>query len=312
MASFNTDHDLCLACSSSFSSSSREKPYVTSCCERPICSRCVTANPRLMRYNPCLSCLGGVGVIAVGSGKANSTQSTNIDGAVRDQDNFAIGDDDEEEEAPPAYPTATSNVQAIPPNDEALSAQHNSISEPESSTVSYSTDDASDTVRPLRYFIKRSDTLQGIALRFSVDGRDLCRINNLPPSTLTLTPHILHTRDSIELPPGARASEKDLNKPSAEEQHQREARRVEKRLQVVAKEADWRVARAYVALAEHPETLGDMKKKSDMESRALDQYLDDEEWSRTAGKPRIEGFPYFTQAPSSSKVGGSSPRWKFW
>ncbi|KAF9025496.1 hypothetical protein BDZ89DRAFT_902920, partial [Hymenopellis radicata] len=101
-----------------------------------------------------------------------------------------------------------------------------------------------------QYYLKRTDTLQGLALRFGVDGRELCKLNNLPFSTLSITPHLLHTRDCILLPLSAKTASTDLNHPTPDEQRRREARRAEKRLQVVTKEADWRVARAYVALAD--------------------------------------------------------------
>ncbi|KAH9063868.1 hypothetical protein EDB87DRAFT_1541379, partial [Lactarius vividus] len=60
---------LCLACSSSLpprlAASLGQSPelFFTRCCGRPICPSCLTANPRLARYNPCLLCLGGMGAV---------------------------------------------------------------------------------------------------------------------------------------------------------------------------------------------------------------------------------------------------------
>src|SRR5258708_3037122 len=113
---------LCLACSSSLpprlwkrttqpgvqsvqttpssSNSDSEPLFLTSCCGRPICPSCLTSNPRLARYNPCLACLGGVG--AVGTKKlqlqGQHPVASNVDGAVRDEDVFVVGDEDEDEE----------------------------------------------------------------------------------------------------------------------------------------------------------------------------------------------------------------------
>lgn len=96
-----------------------------------------------------------------------------------------------------------------------------------------------------------------------LQGRELCRINNLPPSALSTTPHILHTRAFITLPPSARfpggaqnvsaaAQAKDI------ERERRLAReRAEKRVQTLTKEVDWRVAKAYVALADAHDTDAD-------------------------------------------------------
>ncbi|KAJ7940760.1 hypothetical protein B0H13DRAFT_1585505 [Mycena leptocephala] len=89
---------LCLACSSSLPPKSTEHVFTTLCCSRPICPLCIAANPRLARYNPCLACLGGVGVVGAGAStsalKQSAPTSRNVDGAVRDEDTFVLGDDD--------------------------------------------------------------------------------------------------------------------------------------------------------------------------------------------------------------------------
>lgn len=168
-----------------------------------------------------------------------------------------------------------------------------------------------------------------------IQGRDLCRLNNLPPSTLTTTPHILHTRAFLTLPPSARR----LNDSKPEVDKAREARiareRAEKRLQTLTKEVDWRVAKAYVALADDPDALadGNMKNKeidssnkkpgsgskarTELEGRAVDRYLDDVEWEeaeRRAGRgAAIQPFPYFS-VPATKQGEGSSGKGKskFW
>lgn len=120
---------------------------------------------------------------------------------------------------------------------------------------------------------------------------ELCRLNNLPPSTLSTTPHLLHTRTSIKLPSSARLPP---GRPASFVDSKAESRRVreraEKRLQLLTKEADWRVAKAYVALADDPdeeswyavkckETGANMNLMG-LEARALDKYLEDEEWEK--------------------------------
>ena len=72
----------------------------------------------------------------------------------------------------------------------------------------------------------------------------------------------------------------------AEREARRARERAEKRFQTVTKETDWRVAKAYVALAEDteddPSGKEDASKKRTLETstegRATDQYLDDAEW----------------------------------
>lgn len=90
----------------------------------------------------------------------------------------------------------------------------------------------------------------------------------------------------------------------------------------MTKEIDWRVAKAYVSLADDPEEVervslkrkenGQSVGKAGLEVLAIDRYLDDEEWEaneRASGRQvRIEGLP------SSSKGGGEKQerRWYSW
>ncbi|KAF5326832.1 hypothetical protein D9619_004189 [Psilocybe cf. subviscida] len=116
---------LCLACSSSLppikhssgpsSSISKTDPnaiFTTNCCQRPICPACIKANPRLARYDPCLACLGGVSVVgsrsasggllspkAMKSPTGVPDTNYNLDGAVRDEDTFVLGDDEDVDDA---------------------------------------------------------------------------------------------------------------------------------------------------------------------------------------------------------------------
>lgn len=125
---------------------------------------------------------------------------------------------------------------------------------------------------------------------------------------------------------------------------EREARlvreRTQKRLQTLTKEVDWRVANAYVALADVPDLDADMKWKestvrenemnksgsaswegdvsstSTLEGRVVDQYLDDEEWEQ---KERREGrtvaippFPYFNGWKQDVSIGNSRSGWSIW
>lgn len=173
-------------------------------------------------------------------------------------------------------------------------------------------------------------------LNFWLQGRELCRLNNLPPSTLTTTPHILHTRGFLTLPPAARSKAKVLlddmhHTPDKDQEVRLTHECAEKRLQMLTKEVDWRVAKTYVALADIPDDdSGDMKGKESrgdeerlnhsrgdfltiLESRAIAQYLGDEEWEKKAGgKISIQGFPYFTNGNSCSGQGNSSRSFWTW
>ena len=113
--------------------------------------------------------------------------------------------------------------------------------------------------------------------------RELCRLNNLPPSTMTTTPHLLHTRSSIILPPSAVTAGEPRD--DHENASRRARERAEKKLQMLTKEVDWRVAKAYVALADDAEEVRSYELKCkegnervDLEMMAINKYLEDDEW----------------------------------
>jgi len=249
-----------------------------------------------------------------------SNQIINVDGAVRDEDTFVLGDDDDDDESgdehtespdsqvssslPPPY---SSLLQSLKPGMPAHTATQESQTHVEDEAGP-----STETATSSRYYIKPNDSLKGIALRFGVNGHELCRLNNLPPSTLSTTPHILHTRAFLTLPPSARSQAKPPVL-DTEREIRLSRERAEKRLQMLTKEVDWRVAKAYVALADGAESDADLKRKESsheaemnvlgderteftLEERAVDQYLDDKEWER---RERSEGrtttirpFPY--------------------
>jgi LysM repeat protein len=156
---------LCLACSCSLpplknSPSTSAAIFLTPCCCRPICPSCIAANPRLERYDPCLACFGGVGVVRSGSGTPahqvlDNYSSINVDGAVRDEDTFVLGDDEEDDDdLPDKVPIAPEP--SHPRGDPNL-------------TLTTEEPTNTDEAVPSKYYIARNDTLQGIALRYGLN-----------------------------------------------------------------------------------------------------------------------------------------------
>ncbi|PPQ64139.1 hypothetical protein CVT24_008769 [Panaeolus cyanescens] len=371
---------LCLACSASLppnlrSKTSQTKLHTTNCCKRPICPSCIESNPRLARYDPCLMCLQGVDLVSASSSRSPgmlsprsppllgrlNERSVNLNGAMRDEDAFIVGDehsDDEEVDeevirddvtstdsipssAPPGYDEAGMQPPAITD-----SAQHSSTSlaaEPVERTTddqwlpldlssmnlpptpseldSFEAQERKSRSAPYKYYLNKTDTLQGLSLRFAVDAREICKLNLLPTSTIRTTPHLLHTRAFLLLPPSAKPH------PSLELTKEEEARREEEivreraetRLQTLMKEVDWRVAKAYVAVASiEDEALVKLKLKEEGTSRAkgvtalaLERYLDDEEWEareRRLGRTPLDithgnpPSPFKIDSPSISKL----------
>lgn len=171
-----TTTNLCLACSSSLPPKSYESAFHTKCCRRPICPSCLSSNPRLARYDPCLACLSGVGVVGHSGAAAKSTTLStpvNIDGGLKDEDTFVLGSDDDDDEddsdarePPPAYePVEAAPSSAIIAPETAPSDATDA--QPDPSDVQHEVDG------PLKYYLKRGDTLQGISFKFAVDVRNL-------------------------------------------------------------------------------------------------------------------------------------------
>ena len=204
---------LCLACSASLPPRRTQTPsgssgrgleddiFFTPCCGRPICPSCLSSNPRLRRYNPCLHCLGGVGV--VGSSARLSPQRPpvyrdasaspppqNIDGGVHDEDVFVLGDeDDEDDETSSPLPTSVAREDSPSESSCEPSTRHStppppytleSPSAPVSSESAHILEDVGDSAEnldskpskataPVKYYIKPGDTLLGISLRYDID-----------------------------------------------------------------------------------------------------------------------------------------------
>lgn len=106
----------------------------------------------------------------------------NIDGAVRDEDVFAIGDEDEEDEGgsrtheahsvdstpPPAYVELSEEVSQTWSTGEPSLKDEPTVIEPSDEGPSEKVEQET-TSAPSKYYIKPGDTLTGIALRFGID-----------------------------------------------------------------------------------------------------------------------------------------------
>lgn len=108
-----------------------------------------------------------------------------------------------------------------------------------------------------------------------------------------MTPNLLHTRAFLILPPTIKPHP-SLNLDSAEEKARDDKlvrERAERKVQMVTKEVDWRVAKAYVALTDDEDEQEAFRTKQKeiggggstaggLESLAIRKYLDDNEWER--------------------------------
>ncbi|KAI0264396.1 hypothetical protein BC834DRAFT_882856 [Gloeopeniophorella convolvens] len=306
--------------------------FLTRCCARPICPPCLASNP------PCLGGTDALGMAKAGKESSAYAQraASNVDGAVRDEDVFVVGDEDDDERQVQSDGTITTTHSPVGSGPLEHDLTNSPSMDTQYSPILDKLDEPSGNGRAGsgRYYIQPDDTLLGISLRFGIDGRTLCRLNSLPPSTLRTTPHFLHTRTYLILPPSH--SQHATSKPTLEEEMQHASARAQAVFRQVTKEADWGIAQAYVALAEDSDSEPDAlspkpegeKKSQDtvragrtgaaLEERAVDRYLDDDEWER---RERAEGrgvhIPSFPLGgPSRTAVSkggeGSGHWWQRW
>ncbi|KAG0667476.1 hypothetical protein C6P46_000007 [Rhodotorula mucilaginosa] len=160
--------------------------------------------------------------------------------------------------------------------------------------------------QPHIHYLRPEDTLLGLSMQYGIDGRALCRHNSLPPSTLSTTPQLLHTRPFILLPPGARpsASTEPLLSPALERR-----RLIVRRFQTQTKCTDWAMATAYVdqvfdarekeaaLVKENRQARGDAEEVQVREGGELEEavqaFLADERWEREQRNQKGKGRGLF-------------------
>ncbi|GAA5974221.1 hypothetical protein JCM11641_003335 [Rhodosporidiobolus odoratus] len=305
---------LCSTCSSTLdasaslpSHSEKSAPPTTFACGHRVCGACVAKRRRLAQS--CILCSSLDGVLAQPSttfatqstaasqnlppSSANPPSYSSTTGP-NEAENFVLGDSDDEEVL------AESLTPSPPPADEEWKGE----------PPAYAEDGAlrhTDAKNPMLHYLRPEETLAGLALRYGVEGHVLCTTNKLPISTLSTTPHLLHTLPFLLLPPGSRASTSTA--PLLPEPLERK-RLVVRRFQMQTKCSDWAMAQAYVDQvfrAREEETRltgtgedrasvgegaeGQVREGGELEE-AVEAYLKDERWEKeqqTLGKPNGKG-----------------------
>lgn len=154
-------------------------------------------------------------------------------------------------------------------------------------------------------------------------GHVLCTLNKLPISTLTTTPHLLHAKPFILLPPGARPS--TSTEPLLPAPLERK-RLIVRRFQVAVKCPDWAVAQAYCDQvfqkredearfvrenrAARGEAAADVEVREGGElEEAIEAFQADERWEREQRNLKGKGKGVF--APPSTESAGvrKGARW---
>jgi hypothetical protein len=123
----------------------------------------------LARYNPCLACLGGVGAVGTEKLQGQHPVASNVDGAVRDEDVFVVGEEDEDEDvASKIYDGETVRAPGSDSSPSEGAPLQRDIRDNRPRTDLDKPDEPTDST-PGRYYIRPDDTLLGISLRLGVD-----------------------------------------------------------------------------------------------------------------------------------------------
>ena len=164
---------LCQTCSSTIPPSAEVTAWRTECCQKLICHRCISLNPRLKAYDPCLYCgdlISAQGLDRVRRGRERVNREST------DRENvFVIDDEDDEDQKgdgrgnPPAYEDHLDRSEGgVPhPNDE--------IPSNKSTGRDGINDDQMEEVE-VRHPVSRGDTILTIARRYGADVSD-CTID---------------------------------------------------------------------------------------------------------------------------------------
>ncbi|GAA6052724.1 hypothetical protein JCM3770_007195 [Rhodotorula araucariae] len=241
---------LCAACCATLDgptgvpahSEKADPPPVSFVCGHSTCGSCVRKRRRLGQF--CVLCHTADDLLVGGSTPSSKTVSRVQSPPRYDEQksDFVLGGDSDDDDAP-------LNGAPPPPDSEAPLAQGAEAWDAPPAYEADGTELGHPNGKGVReqcalHHLRREDTLLGLAMHYGVEGYVLCTLNKLPLSTLTTTPHLLHTKPFLLLPPTAQrpsSSSAPLLPPALERK-----RLVVRRFQVATKCADWAVAQAYV------------------------------------------------------------------
>lgn len=230
-----TASNTCITCSRTIHPGARAKCIIHSCCCRPVCPECLQARPRLAFF--CVLCEGVHHAFRKGqrhdvtrAGQTifdyecteqqqededlppytaspfliekspsrpallnlhSSTLSHSQPSSVHTQGAIDHGAHSSEKQASTslrhslASASSRSKVPASPSNSSSKNTSHHTVT---------------DAGLTRQYWLRPNDSIVSLSLRFRVGTAMLCKLNDLPLSTASSTPHLIHTRDYILIP----------------------------------------------------------------------------------------------------------------
>ncbi|GAA5936156.1 uncharacterized protein JCM15063_002726 [Sporobolomyces koalae] len=317
---------LCVACSSTLDSNrstpvESEKPSepITFGCGHVLCRHCARSRRSLAKA--CVLCQSAHDLLSTTSTRSRPQQSHSgnlpvytLDTEAKD---FVLGDESDDEGNPPQTPPP-----GLDPSEADLPPAYDD--ETVKNVTEASQEKQAEEQCNLHY-IKPEETLLGLSMKYRVEGPLLCSMNRLPISTLSTTPHLLHTLPFLLLPPGATPSTSTTPLlPPAQERR----RLIIRRFQIQTRCSDYSVAQAYVdqvfkqredeaecvrtnrrARGQFADVV-EVREGGELE-QATEAYLADERWEREQREhARGKGKGLFgSKIRSSGQVGtaGQSP-----
>ncbi|OXG87370.1 hypothetical protein C345_03145 [Cryptococcus neoformans A2-102-5] len=225
----------CQTCSSTLLPSHLASTFSPTCCNSPICSRCLEKNPRLREYVPCLRC--GDPRNAMSGGASSHQDRRERGGEVvfdvadlevdldlgSDAHNGAEEDEIDALPPPPGYDEVVVGMEHMDFTRRAGAPSMGKVgnnvgnriggsgsslepSRRESFAHTKNIQDCphiqekaninTETVQVI-HKIQRGDTLLSVARKYAADPHEIIYLNSLPPSALTSYPRILQTRKSL-------------------------------------------------------------------------------------------------------------------
>jgi len=146
------------------------------------------------------------------TGREQRTAPRNVDGAVRDEDTFVVGDDEDgmsedevgtsgttngfQTDPPPQYSSSLSEGSSLPLGSHGSTTavpQNIKGAELNNKDATVSTAEDVKTTSPVKYYIRRGDTLQGISLRYNIDVSPTACCRTLVSNSCILGPHALQS-----------------------------------------------------------------------------------------------------------------------
>ncbi|CAG8575321.1 7881_t:CDS:2 [Ambispora leptoticha] len=173
----------CLTCRvlSSSSSSNRFTPFLTKCCNRWICNKCLQNNPRFFNYCPFCHRVADIS----SSSSSDTINKINVESLNEGELSAAYKNDDDfmKNVEPPSYREIFSddnNQTILPTYDDVLRGLNSAEQQhPQQDEKKQGLRDDEKSEYGVIHYVRKEDTLPGLAFKYGVDIADIRKANRL-------------------------------------------------------------------------------------------------------------------------------------